>query len=50
MEDYKVDSHKLIFHPERVADWVKGKTVYPINAEVGLAGACNHRCIFCAVD
>lgn len=50
MEDYRVDSHKLIFHPDRVADWLQGKVVYPINAEVGLAGACNHRCIFCAVD
>ncbi|MGN0141581.1 MAG: radical SAM/SPASM domain-containing protein [Roseburia sp.] len=50
MEDYRIDSHKLIFHPDRVADWMQGKTVYPINAEVGLAGACNHRCIFCAVD
>lgn len=50
MEDYRIDSHKLMFHPERVSDWVQGKTVYPINAEVGLAGACNHRCIFCAAD
>lgn len=50
MEDYRIDSHKLIFHPQRVADWVSGKEVYPINAEVGLAGACNHRCTFCSVD
>ena len=50
MEDYRVDSHKLIFHPDRVADWMQGNVVYPINAEVGLAGACNHRCIFCAAD
>ena len=50
MEDYRIDSHKLIFHPERVADWQQGKMVYPINAEIGLAGACNHRCTFCAVD
>lgn len=50
MEDYRIDSHKLMFHPQRVADWCDGKVVYPINAEVGLAGACNHRCIFCAVD
>lgn len=50
MEDYRIDSHKLIFHPDRVSDWMKGKTIYPINAEIGLAGACNHRCIFCSVD
>lgn len=50
MEDYRIDSHKLMFHPQRVADWMRGEMAYPINAEVGLAGACNHRCIFCAVD
>ena len=50
MEDYRIDSHKLIFHPDRVSQWMKGEVVYPINAEIGLAGACNHRCTFCAVD
>ena len=50
MEDYRIDSHKLIFHPDRVADWMQGKTVYPINAEIALSGACNHRCVFCCVD
>ncbi len=50
MEDYRIDSHKLIFHPEKVVDWLNHKIIYPINAEVGIAGACNHRCIFCSVD
>lgn len=50
MADYRVDSHKLIYHPERVADWIKGNKVYPILLEVGIAGACNHRCVFCAVS
>lgn len=46
----RMDSHKLIFHPKRVADWKEGKNIYPIELEVGLTNACNHRCIFCAVD
>lgn len=50
MSDYRVDSHKLIFHPRRVADWMEGKTVYPILLEVGISGACNHRCVFCCVS
>lgn len=50
MEDYRIDSHKLMFHPRRVAEWYEGKLCYPINAEIGLAGACNHRCVFCAAD
>ena len=56
-DKYNIDSHKLIYHPERVANWVKGyedwekvKTIYPIYLEVSPFGACNHRCSFCAVD
>lgn len=49
-ENIRMDSHKLIYHPERVSKWLKGKLIYPIELEIGLSGACNHRCIFCAVD
>lgn len=49
-EDIKMDSHKLIYHPDVVARWLKGENIYPIELEVGLTNACNHRCIFCAVD
>lgn len=46
----RMDSHKLMFHPQTVSKWLEGKTIYPIEMEIGLSGACNHRCIFCAVD
>ncbi len=49
-EQIRMDSHKLLYHPRRVADWMDGKAIYPIEIEIGLSGACNHRCIFCAVD
>ena len=54
---YNIDSHKLIFHPERVAqwseagsDWEKLKKVYPLYVEISPYGGCNHRCTFCALD
>ncbi|MFH1131034.1 MAG: radical SAM protein [Pseudomonadota bacterium] len=50
MKDYRIDSHKLLFHVGRVNSWLEGKTVYPIYMEVSPSGACNHRCTFCGLD
>ncbi len=49
-DNIRMDSHKLIYHPGRVAMWQQGENIYPIEAEISPSGACNHRCIFCAVD
>ena len=45
-----MDSHKLIYHPDTVARWLAGENIYPIEIEISPSGACNHRCVFCAVD
>jgi len=49
-DKYGIDSHKLHHHPERVADWKRGGNIYPIYMEISPSGACNHRCVFCALD
>ena len=40
-DKYRIDSHKLIYHPKRVADWLKfhnqweeAKKIYPIYFEI----------------
>ena len=49
-DEFRIDSHKLIFHPLRVSKWLSGEKIYPIYAELSPSGACNHRCTFCALD
>lgn len=49
-EDIRLDSHKLIYHPGTVSRWLDGENIYPVEVEISPSGACNHRCIFCAVD
>lgn len=49
-ENIRMDSHKLIYHPQAVADWLRTGDSYPVEIEISPSGACNHRCIFCAVD
>lgn len=50
MDKYGIDGHKLNFHPRKIADWLKGKNIYPIYMEISPSGACNHRCTFCGLD
>ena len=47
---FVLDSHKLHYHFERVAEYAKNGDCYPIYMEVSPVGLCNHRCVFCAYD
>ncbi|MDD5656191.1 MAG: radical SAM protein [Elusimicrobia bacterium] len=50
MDKFGIDGHKLHLHPGRVEAWLSGRGIYPIYAEIALARACNHRCVFCSMD
>jgi cyclic pyranopterin phosphate synthase len=50
MADIRIDSHKLMFHVDRLHKWLHGEKFFPIYVEVGPSGTCNHRCIFCALE
>lgn len=50
VDEFRIDSHKLIYHVDRVYDWNNGKDIYPLYIEISPHGGCNHRCIFCALD
>lgn len=50
MDKYRIDSHKLMYHSERISDWINGRRIYPVYMEVSPAGSCNHRCVYCALD
>jgi radical SAM protein with 4Fe4S-binding SPASM domain len=47
---FRIDSHKLLFHPHRVSMWLDGQNIAPIYMEISPTGLCNHRCLFCAKD
>jgi len=48
--NYRIDSHKLMFHQERVLSWKKGEHIHPIYVEMSPTSVCNYKCSFCALD
>ena len=43
-DNIRMDSHKLIYHPEAVARWLKGENIYPIEIEI-ITDVCSARWI-----
>ncbi|MDX9714317.1 MAG: radical SAM protein [Dissulfurispiraceae bacterium] len=50
MKNYMFDGHKLMYHPLRVAEYIKNGDCNPLYMEVSPVSKCNYRCIFCAYD
>ncbi|MBU4116896.1 MAG: radical SAM protein [Nanoarchaeota archaeon] len=50
MAGESIDNHKLMYHPQRVAEWIEKGDNYPVYVEIGPTNSCNHKCVFCALD
>lgn len=46
-DKYIMDGHKLIWHLDRVVDWLNGRRIAPIHIDVGLSKGCNIKCEYC---
>lgn len=44
------DGHKLIYHTDRLNQFIQQGDCPPIYIEISPVGVCNHRCVFCAYD
>lgn len=44
---YLMDSHKLLWHLDRVKEWQDGKRIVPLRIDLGITTGCNENCIFC---
>jgi MoaA/NifB/PqqE/SkfB family radical SAM enzyme len=42
-----LDGHKMVFHLDRVRDWLAGKRIAPITMDVALTRRCNFKCSYC---
>lgn len=49
-DSYCIDSHKLLWHLDRVLEWSKKRVIAPIYVEVSPVSFCNHKCTFCGID
>lgn len=48
MEDkFLMDGHKLLWHPDRVSQWLKGERISPLHIDLGITTGCNMRCLYC---
>ena len=44
---YLMDGSKLIYHQDRLQDFLMGKRIMPIHIDMGIHKSCNISCIYC---
>ena len=46
-DKYNMSGHKLLWHLDRVNEYVNGKRFAPLNVQLGITNGCNFDCIYC---
>ncbi|ODS30082.1 MAG: Radical SAM protein [Candidatus Scalindua rubra] len=46
-DEYMMDSHKLLWHLDRVCQWQQGKRIAPLHLDIGITTGCNMGCVYC---
>lgn len=46
-EALQLNGNKLIYHTDRLNDWIEGKRINPIYVAFSPSSLCNHSCTFC---
>lgn len=49
-KNLSLDSHKLLFHLDKLNAWRRGEMIFPIYVAISPSGTCNYKCVFCAYD
>jgi len=47
IDKYRMNSHKLLWHLDRVLAWQKGQRPIPIHMDIGISKACPIGCVYC---
>jgi radical SAM protein with 4Fe4S-binding SPASM domain len=46
-DPYRMDADKLMWHKDRLTEWVSGKRIAPLHIDMGITTGCNLGCKFC---
>jgi radical SAM protein with 4Fe4S-binding SPASM domain len=46
-DKYRMDSHKLMWHQDRVHSWQSKERIAPLHIDLGITTGCNLGCVYC---
>lgn len=47
MKWYNMDSHKILWHQDKLQDFLDGKRISPVTIDMGIHKSCNIKCVYC---